>query len=42
LNNSELVEKFSASIKYLMRKDIFLTVDPQIWESLLCRVQYLC
>lgn len=42
LDNSELVEKFTASIQHLMWEHILLSVYPEVWEPFLCRVEDFC
>ncbi len=38
LNDSELLKKLAACIQNLLRKNVFLPVDPQIGEPLLRRI----
>ena len=39
LDHSELLEEFSPRVKNFMREDVLLSIDPQIRESFLGRVQ---
>jgi hypothetical protein len=40
LNYSELLEKFSAGIEYLLREYVLFTIDPEVGEALLGRIKY--
>jgi hypothetical protein len=40
LNYSELLEKFPSSVQDLLRENVFFSVYPQVWETLLCGVKY--
>ena len=39
---AELLEELAACIEHFMGEDIFLSIDPQVRESFLCRVEDLC
>lgn len=41
-NLTKVVEKIPPSLNDLFREHIFLSVDPEVGEGLLGRVQYLC
>jgi hypothetical protein len=41
LDKTELLEEFTTCFEDFLREDIFLTVDPEIGETFLCRVEYL-
>ena len=41
LNDFELFEKLATSFQNILRKDIFLTIDPKVRESFLSSVQDL-
>ena len=41
LDYFELLKEFSSSFKNILWENIFLAIDPQIWESFLGRVQNL-
>ena len=42
LDHSELLEELSPCIKDLVRKDVLLTIDPEVRESFLSWVKNLC
>lgn len=41
LDDFELLKEFSSGLENILRENIFLSIDPQIWESFLSRVQNL-
>ena len=40
LDHSELLKQLAAGVEDLVGKDVLLTVDPQVGESFLSRVEY--
>ena len=40
LHHPKLVKQLATSLQHLVTKDVLLTIDPQVGESLLSRVQY--
>ena len=41
LNHFELLEQLATGFQNILGKDVFFTIDPQIWETFLCRVKDL-
>jgi hypothetical protein len=41
LDHSKLLEELSSGFQNFMREHVLFTVNPQVWEAFLSRVEYL-